>query len=140
MNKVILMGRLTRDPEMRYTQAAEPLAIANFSLAVDKRYKRDGESSADFINCVAFGRGAEFIEKYFQKGQLVSVVGRLQVRTYDDKDGNKKWVTEVVVEEQFFAESKKSFEDKKNSSSSNNYDNQYNQQPSAPSKDRKSVV
>lgn len=134
MNKVILMGRLTRDPEMRYTQAAEPLAIANFSLAVDKRYKRDGESSADFINCVAFGRGAEFIEKYFQKGQLVSVVGRLQVRTYDDKDGNKKWVTEVVVEEQFFAESKKSFEDKKNSSSSNNYDNQYNQQPSAPSK------
>lgn len=110
MNKVILMGRLVRDPDTTYTNGAEPLAISKFTLAVAKRFKRQGEADADFINCVSFGKAGEFVEKYFKKGQMVSVVGRLQVRSYDDKDGNKRWVTEVVVEEQYFAESKASFE------------------------------
>ncbi len=107
MNKVILMGRLTRDPEIRYTQSAEPTAVANYSLAVNKRFKREGEADADFINCVAFGRTADFAQKYFKKGQQVSVVGRLQVRSWDDQNGQKRYTTEVVVEEQFFADSKR---------------------------------
>lgn len=117
MNKVILMGRLAKDPEVRYSQSAEPLAIARYSLAVNKRFKKQGEPDADFINCVAFGKTGEFAEKYFQKGQMVSVVGRLQVRSWDDNDGKKKWTTEVVIEEQFFAESKASFESHKGPSS-----------------------
>ena len=107
MNKVILMGRLTRDPEVRYSQGAEPLAIARYSLAVNKRFKRQGEPDADFIPCVAFGKQGEFAEKYFRKGQMVSVVGRLQVRNWDDNEGRKRTTTEVVVEEHYFAESKK---------------------------------
>ncbi len=83
MNKVILMGRLTRDPEVRYSQGAEPLAIARYSLAVNRRFKRDGEPDADFINIVAFGRNAEFAEKFFQKGQQVSVVGHIQTGSYE---------------------------------------------------------
>ena len=109
MNKVILMGRLVRDPDTTYTNAADPLAISKFTLAVNKRFKRQGEADADFINCVSLGKAGEFVEKYFKKGQMVAVVGRLQVRSYD-KDGEKRWVTEVVVEEQYFAESKASFE------------------------------
>ncbi|NDO47370.1 single-stranded DNA-binding protein [Clostridium sp. MD294] len=110
MNKVILMGRLTQSPEVRYTQAAEPLAVARYTLAVNKRFKRQGEADADFINCVSFGKAAEFAEKYFKKGQMVSVIGRLQVRSWDDQNGQKRWTTEVVIEEQYFAESKTSFE------------------------------
>lgn len=110
MNKVILMGRLVKEPEVRYSQSAEPLAVARYTLAVNKRFKREGEPEADFINCVAFGKTGEFAEKYFKKGQMVSVVGRLQVRSWDDQNGQKHWVTEVVVEEQYFAESKASFE------------------------------
>lgn len=106
MNKVILMGRLVRDPETTYTNAADPLAICKYTLAVNRRFKKNGEQEADFINCVAFGKAGEFADKYFKKGQMVSVVGRIQVRSYDDKDGNKRWVTEVITEEQFFAESK----------------------------------
>lgn len=106
MNKVILMGRLTRDPEVRYSQGAEPLAIARYSLAVNKRFKRQGEPDADFIPCVAFGKQGEFAERYFRKGQMVSVVGRLQVRNWEDNEGKKRVTTEVVVEEQYFAESK----------------------------------
>jgi len=90
---------------MRYTQGAEPVAIARFSLAVDRRFKREGEPDADFINCVAFRRSAEFIEKYFRKGMRVLVEGRIQVRSWD-KDGVKQWSTEVLVEEQYFADSK----------------------------------
>jgi len=105
MNKVILMGRLTRDPEVRYSQAAEPVAVARYSLAVDRRFKRDGEPDADFINCVAFGKTGEFAEKYFRKGQRVAVEGRLQVRSWE-KDGVKQWSTEVVIENQYFADSK----------------------------------
>ena len=106
MNKVILMGRLTRDPDVRYSQGNEPTAVARYSLAVNKRFKRQGESDAEFIPCVALGRQGEFAERYFKKGQQVSVVGRLQVRNWEDKDGNKRVTTEVVVEEQYFAESK----------------------------------
>ena len=107
LNKVILMGRLTRDPEVRYKQDAEPMAIARYSLAVEKRFKREGEQKADFIPCVAFGKQGEFAERYFRKGQLVSVAGRLQVRNWEDNEGKKRTATEVVVEEQYFAESKK---------------------------------
>jgi len=110
MNKVILMGRLTRDPEVRYSQSDTPVAVARYSLAVNKRFKREGETDADFINCVAFGKAGEFAEKYFKKGLMLCISGRLQVRSYDDKTGQKRWVTEVVVEEQDFAESKSSFE------------------------------
>ena len=107
LNKVILMGRLIRDPEVRYTQGAEPMAIARYSLAVERRFKREGEPKADFIPCVAFGKQGEFAERYFRKGQLVSVAGRLQVRNWDDNEGKKRVTTEVVIEEQYFAESKK---------------------------------
>lgn len=110
MNKVILMGRLTKDPEVRYSQSAQPLAIARYTLAVNRRFKREGEPDADFINIVSFGKAGEFAERFFKKGQQVSIVGRLQIRTYDDPDGNRKWITEVVAEEQHFAESKANFE------------------------------
>ena len=110
MNKVILMGRLVRDPEVRYSQSSTPIAVARFSLAVNRRFKREGEPDADFINCVCFGKSGEFVERFFKKGQMVSVVGRLQVRSWDDKEGKKQWSTEVVVEENYFAESKASFE------------------------------
>lgn len=107
MNKVILMGRLTREPEVRYSNGAEPLAVAHYTLAVNRRFKRKDEQEADFIPCVAFGERGEFAEKYFKKGQMVSIVGRLQVRSWEDNEGKKRWTTEVIVEEQYFAESKK---------------------------------
>ncbi|WMI81212.1 single-stranded DNA-binding protein [Anaerotignum sp. MB30-C6] len=113
MNKVILMGRLTKDPEVRYSQGSEPLAVARYTLAVNRRFKRQGEPDADFINCVSFGKAGEFAERYFKKGQMVSVVGRIQVRSWDDNEGKKRWSTDVVVEEQYFAESKASFESHK---------------------------
>ena len=127
MNKVILMGRLTRDPEVRYSQGAEPLAIARYSLAVNRRFKRDGEPDADFINIVAFGKNGEFAEKFFQKGQQVSVVGHLQTGSYE-KDGVRRYTTDVIVEEQHFAESKKSFEERMGNQGSNN---SYNEAPAA---------
>ena len=105
MNKVILMGRLTRSPEVRYSQGSEPVAVARYTLAVNRRFKRQGEPEADFINCVAFGKTGEFAEKYFKKGQLVAITGRLQVRSWD-KDGERRYATEVIIEEQHFAESK----------------------------------
>ena len=107
MNKVILMGRLTRVPEVRYSDGAEPLAVTRYTLAVNRRFKRNGEQEADFIPCVAFGKAGEFAEKYFKKGQMVAVTGRIQVRSWD-KDGERRWSTEVIVEEQYFAESKNS--------------------------------
>lgn len=107
MNKVILMGRLTREPEVRYSQGAEPVAVARYTLAVNRRFKRKDEPEADFIPCVAFGKRGEFAEKYFRKGQLVGVIGRLQVRSWD-KDGERRYTTEVIIEEQHFAESKNS--------------------------------
>lgn len=107
MNKVILQGRLTRDPDIRYSQAAEPMAIAKYSLAVNRKFKRDGEPEADFINCVAFKRQGEFAEKYLQKGILISVVGRMQTGSYTNKEGVKVYTTDVIVEDHYFAESKK---------------------------------
>lgn len=107
MNKVVLMWRLTREPEVRYSQGAEPVAVARYTLAVNRRFKRKDEPEADFIPCVAFGKSGEFAEKYFRKGQLVAVTGRLQVRSWEDNEGKKRWTTEVIVEEQYFAESKK---------------------------------
>ena len=106
MNKVILMGRLTRDPEVRYSAGDNSLAIARYTLAVDRRFKRDGEATADFISCVAFGRAAEFAEKYFRQGIKIAISGRIQTGSYTNKDGHKVYTTEVIVEEQEFAESK----------------------------------
>lgn len=99
------MGRLVRNPEVRYSSGPEQIAVARYTLAVNKRFKRQGEQDADFIGCVAFGKAGEFAEKYFKKGQMVSVIGRLQVRKWDDH-GTARWSTDVVVEEQYFAESK----------------------------------
>ncbi len=110
MNKVILMGRLTRDPEVRYSQGAQPTAVCRYSLAVNRSYRREGEPDADFINVVAFGGRGEFAGKYFRKGMMVAVVGELRISSYDDKDGNRRWSTDVVVTEQHFAESRASFE------------------------------
>ena len=107
MNKVIFMGRLTRDPEIKYTQGGNSLAIARYTLAVDRRFKRNGDDqTADFIGCVAFGRNAEFAEKYFRQGLKVVVTGRIQTGSYTNKDGQKVYTTDVVVEDQEFAESK----------------------------------
>lgn len=107
MNKVILMGRLTRDPEVRYSQGEQSTAIARYTLAVDRRFRRDGDTqTADFINCVAFGRQGEFAEKYLRKGIKIAITGRIQTGSYTNKDGQKVYTTDVVVEEQEFAESK----------------------------------
>lgn len=105
MNKVILMGRLTRDPEVRYA-SGDNLAIARYTLAVDRRFHRDGEATADFINCVTFGRAAEFAEKYLRQGTKIVVSGRIQTGSYTNRDGHKIYTTEIVVEEQEFAEGK----------------------------------
>lgn len=107
MNKVILMGRLTRDPEIRYSAGENQTAIARYTLAVDRRIKRQGdEQTADFINCVAFGRAAEFAEHYLHQGTKICVVGRIQTGSYTNKEGQRVYTTDVVVEEQEFAESK----------------------------------
>ena len=105
MNKVILMGRLTRDPEVRYA-SGDNLAIARYPLAVDRRFHREGEATADFINCVTFGRAAEFTEKYLRQGTKITVSGRIQTGSYTNRDGHKVYTTEIVVEEQEFAEGK----------------------------------
>lgn len=110
MNKVILMGRLARDPEIRYTQSAEPLAIARYNLAVDRRFQRKdnsgNEQNADFISCIAFGKNAEFAEKYLKQGTKIAITGRIQTGNYTNKDGNKVYTTDVVVEEHEFCESR----------------------------------
>ena len=106
MNKVVLVGRLTRDPEVRYSQGDNATAVARYTLAVNRKFKKDGEPTADFIPCVVFGKSAEFTEKYFRKGMQVAISGRIQTGSYTNKDGNKIYTTDVVVEEQEFAESK----------------------------------
>lgn len=134
MNKVILMGRLTRDPEVRYTQGENQMAIARYTLAVDRRFNRgNDENTADFISCVAFGKSGEFAEKYLRKGTKIAVSGRIQTGSYTNKDGVKVYTTDVVVEDQEFAESK-------NNNSEGGYgNNSYgggfgggNSQPAAP--------
>lgn len=106
MNKAILVGRLTRDPEVRYSQDENATAVARYTVAVDRRFKRDGEPTADFIQCLVFGRSAEFAEQYFRQGMRVSISGRIQTGSYTNKDGVKVYTTEVIVEEQEFAESR----------------------------------
>ena len=106
MNKVILMGRLTRDPEVRYSQGDNSTAVARYSLAVDRRFSRNEENSTDFINIVAFGKAGEFAEKYLHKGTKVLVTGRIQTGSYTNKEGQKVYTTDVVAEDQEFAESK----------------------------------
>lgn len=109
MNKVILMGRLTRDPEIRYSSGENQTAIARYTLAVDRRFKRQGdEQTADFISCVVFGRGAEFAENYLHQGTKIALTGRIQTGSYTNRDGQKVYTTEVIVEDQEFAESKAS--------------------------------
>ena len=131
MNKVILMGRLTKDPEVRYTQTNNTL-VASFSLAVNRRFARQGEErQADFINIVAWSKTGEFVSKYFKKGQQVGVVGRIQTRNWDDDQGQKHYITEVIAEEAYFADSKRdgetsSFEDTFGDSSVQNADFQIN--------------
>ena len=129
MNKVILMGRLTRDPEVRYSAGENSLAIARFTLAVDRRFKRDGEASADFISCVSFGRTAEFAEKYFRQGLKIVVSGRIQTGSYTNRDGQKVYTTEVVVEDQEFAESKAASD---HHQSGNNFGGGFGGQSNAP--------
>ena len=108
MNKVILMGRLTKDPEIRYTGTGEPIAIARYTIAVNRPYKKDGQTQADFINVVSYRKAAEFIEKYFRKGMKANICGRIQTGSYTNKDGNKVYTTDVLVEEIEFGESKNS--------------------------------
>lgn len=115
MNKVVLVGRLTRDPEVRYSQGEHATAVARYTLAVDRRFRRDNEPTADFIPCVVFGRSGEFAEKYFRQGMRVSVSGRIQTGSYTNKDGVKVYTTEVIVEEQEFAESRAESEANRNS-------------------------
>lgn len=103
MNKVILMGRLTKDPEIRYAGVGEPIAIARYTVAVSRRFKKEGQAEADFINVVSYRKAAEFIEKYFKKGQMIAIVGRLQVRSWDDSEGKRHWSTEVITDEIHFA-------------------------------------
>lgn len=106
MNTVILMGRLTRDPDIRYSAGANPTGVARFSLAVDRRFKRDGQPDADFFNCVAFGRQAEFAEKYLHKGIKMVVQGRLQNDNYQNREGQMVYQNQIIVENMEFAESK----------------------------------
>ena len=108
MNKTVLMGRLTADPQVRYSQRDNATAVARYTLAVDRQFKRDGDQSADFINCIAFGKRGEFAEKYLRKGTKIAVVGHIQTGSYTNKDGNKVYTTDVVVDEHEFVESKAS--------------------------------
>lgn len=121
MNKVILMGRLTRDPDIRYTQGDNSMAIARYTLAVDRRRSNaDGQREADFISCVAFGRQAEFAERYLHQGTKIAATGRIQTGSYTNKDGQKVYTTDVVIEEQEFAESKNASSNNGGSSYGNN--------------------
>lgn len=105
-NKVFLIGRIVRDPDVRYTQGEKSMAIARYTLAVDRRFKKDGEPTADFISCVAFSKNGEFAEKYFHKGMKIAVSGRIQTGSYTNKEGQKVYTTDVIVEEQEFCEKK----------------------------------
>lgn len=126
MNKVILMGRLTRDPEVRYTQGENQMAVARYTLAVDRRFNRNNdENTADFISCVAFGKSGEFAERYLRKGTKIAVTGRIQTGSYTNKDGVKVYTTDVVVEDQEFAESKNSNSNSDGGYGNGNYGNSF---------------
>ena len=125
MNKVVLMGRLVREPEIRYTQGNEPMAIARYVLAVDRRYKKDGESGADFISCIAFAKSAEFAEKYLSKGTKIAVSGRIQTGSYTNRYGAKVYTTDVVVDEHEFSESKGNNQNSPNDSQTQTGENDF---------------
>ena len=136
MNKVILMGRLTRDPEVRYSQGERAMAIARYTLAVDRRGRRGGNGddsaqTADFIPCVAFDRAGEFAEKYFHQGTKLVVTGRIQTGSYTNRDGQKVYTTEVIVEEQEFAESKNASAENSASYGAGNYGGNYGSAPAS---------
>ena len=106
MNKVIIIGRLVKDPDIRYSQGSNTTCVARYTLAVDRKFKQEGQQTADFINCIAFGKSGEFAEKYLHKGVKIAVTGRIQTGSYTNKDGQKVYTTDVVVDEQEFCESK----------------------------------
>lgn len=124
MNNVVLCGRIVRDPEVRYSQGDKPMAIAKYTLAVDRKFKKQGEQTADFINCLSFGKTAEFAERYFRQGIKIIIRGRIQTGSYTNRDGQKVYTTDVVVEEQEFAEKK--------SSTDSNVSSDYNHNSSYP--------
>lgn len=117
MNKAIISGRLTRDPEVRYSQSAEPIAVVRFSVACNRKFKRENEPDADFINCVAFGKTGEFISKFFNKGKMIGIVGSIRTNSWTDTSGQKRYSTEIYVEEADFLESKAASEMNNNSNS-----------------------
>lgn len=128
MNKVIISGRLTRDPDIRWTQGQDQMCIARYTLAVDRRgQKKEGQQNADFISCIAFKKGAEFAEKFLHQGTKIMVTGRIQTGSYQDRNGNKVYTTDVIVEEQEFAESKK---DENPPTSRNNHNDGWDAAPS----------
>ena len=130
MNKVILMGRLTKDPEVRYSQGNNNMAVARYTLAVDRRFgKKEGEQNADFISCVAFGKSAEFAEKYLHQGVKIAVSGRIQTGSYTNRDGAKVFTTDVIIEEQEFAESKAAGSGNGNGHQSGSYDDGFRKMP-----------
>ena len=133
MNKVILMGRLTRDPEVRYGQGASQTVVGRFSIAVDRRFKRDGDPDADFFDCTTFGKQAEFVEKYLKKGTKIVVSGRIENNNYTDKDGNMRYIVRIVCEEIEFAESKNSQNGGGGDYQNNNYSG--NSKPSSATAD-----
>ena len=132
MNKVILLGRLTKDPDISYTQGATPTMVASYTLAVSRRFKRENEADADFINCKSFGKAAEFIQRYISKGRQVAVCGRLQIREYTDNTGQRKWWTEVITDEVSFADSKPSQDGQGGYGQTNPYDGSSGKAPSGP--------
>ena len=125
MNKVIEIGRLTREPDVRYSQGANATCVARYTLAVDRKFKQEGQPTADFINCIAFGKLGEFAEKYLHKGTKIAVVGRIQTGSYKNKDGNTVYTTDVVVEEQEFCESKSSQKSQNNDRTQSSQDNSW---------------
>jgi single-strand DNA-binding protein len=132
MNKVILMGRLTKDPEIRYSQAAEPVCVAKYTLAVSRRFKKEGEPDADFINCVSFRKVAEFAERYLKRGMQIAVCGSLKVSVVEGNDGQRRWFTDVIVDEAQFAESKAAYESRMSKEGGGFGGGDYNAPPSAP--------
>ena len=132
MNKVVLMGNLARDPEVRYTQGPEPMCIAKFSLGVSRRFKKEGEPDADFIFCTTFRKTAEFAERYLKKGMKVAVCGSIRVSEYTDNKGERRWSTEVVCDEIDFAESRAAFESRMQRGDGNDFGSPASPPPAMP--------
>lgn len=133
MNKVIISGRLSKEPDTRYSQGDEPIAVTRISVAVNRKFKKDGEQSADFINCIAFGKTAEFISKYFSKGKMIGIIGNIRNNSWTDQSGQKKYSTEVYIEEVEFLESKSASENSQRGY--DNYKDTMNNNPAKQSDD-----